>query len=129
MSIVTFALADAAAEERYDGFRDALCDGHARRYAMLYKGADGVRCQLQNSGRCLDPDTPWHMVRFLVEPLFRFDDATEWVVLLPVETWKQRCDEALQQSMADEQGRPWSIILAEALAGEMAGRPHLKITR
>jgi len=127
MNVITCRIEDAGAEDSYNAFRDALCGGHARRYAMLYRGGDGVRCKLENSGRCLDPDTPWKMLRFMIDPLFRFDDKTEWVALFPVENWKQRCDAALQASL--ENGRPWGHILADTLAEEMAALPRLVIIR
>lgn len=115
------------AETLFERFRDGVCAGKSRRYAMLVKGADGVRCKLQNSGRCLDPDTPWRMVRFVAEPLFRFDPATEWVAIFPVDNWKAACDAAVAESLRS--GRDWTVELSDTLANGWGGRPRLMITR
>ena len=127
MEAVRCSLDDTAAEDAYLAFRETVCGGKSRRYAMLYYGSDGVRCKLENSGRCLDADTPWRMVRFLVEPMFRFDPGMEWVALFPAENWRQRCDAALNASL--ETGRSWTRILADRLADELDEIPRLVITR
>lgn len=115
------------AERLFVGFRDAVCQGKSRRYALLCKGSDGIRCKLQNSGRCLDPDTPWAMVKLVVEPLFRFDDGMEWVAMFPVENWKQRCDQAVAASL--HSGRAWVEELTDGLAAELPSRPRLLMVR
>lgn len=127
MEAVRCGLDDAAAENSYLVFRDSICAGKSRRYGMLYRGSDGVRCKLENSGRCLDADTPWRMVKFLVEPLFRFDPGMEWVALFPADNWRQHCDAALNASL--DNGRSWTRILADRLATELDGMPRLLITR
>lgn len=124
---IRLSLEQADAEATYVGFRDAVCDGKSRRYAMLCKGGDGIRCKLQNSGRCLDPDTPWHMVRGVVEPMFRFDAGTEWVALFTVEGWKGQLDAAVAASL--DSGRPWMDELSEALAAGLEALPRLIVTR
>jgi hypothetical protein len=121
------SIEDADAEAAYLRFRDGVCVGKSRRYAMLCKGADGIRCKVQNSGRCLDPDTPWHMVRAVVEPMFRFDHGTEWVALFTVEHWKGQLDAAVAASL--DSGRPWTDELSAALAAGLETRPRLIVTR
>ncbi len=121
------SLEQSDAEAAYVRFRDAVCDGKSRRYAMLCKGSDGIRCKVQNSGRCLDPDTPWSMVRGVIEPLFRFDDGTEWVAIFTVEQWKAQLDAAVAVSL--ESGGPWTEELSDALAAGRETRPRLMVTR
>lgn len=121
-------LDDPGAEAAYEGFRDAVCAGKARRYAMLYRNAEGLRCKLENSGRCLDPDTSWPLVRGVVEPLLRFDPGTEWVAIFPVENWKRRLDDAVAAALAAGQD-DWKSRLTEQLAAELPGRRRLVIER
>ncbi len=121
------ALTAADAEATFERFRDAVCAGKTRRYALLCKAAPGIRCKLQNSGRCLDPDTPWHMVRLVVAPMFRFDPSVEWVALFPVEDWKRRCEAAV--AAAIESGRDWTVELSEGLAAGLEDRARLVLTR
>ena len=121
-------LDDPGAETVFRRFTAAICGetGHGR-HAVLVHGADGPRCLLQNSGRCLAADTPWRMTRAVLDPVFRFDDRVEWVALFPMDDWPMRCDAALQASFGGS--RPWSRLLAEALLDELPGVPHLLVGR
>ena len=121
-------LDDPQAEVTFRRFTAALCGetGHGR-HAVLVHGADGPRCLLQNSGRCLNADTPWAMTREVVLPLFRFDPAVEWVALFPMEDWQMRIDAALGASFTDS--RPWSLVLAGELLAELPGVTRLIIRR
>ncbi|MDO8605426.1 MAG: hypothetical protein Q7R40_02710 [Phaeospirillum sp.] len=109
-------------------FAETICgdSGHGR-HAVLVQGADGPRCLLQNSGRCIESSTPWAMTREVVEPVFRFDDGVEWVALFPIDDWQMRLDAALQASFNDS--RPWSRLLAEELLAELPGVTRLVISR
>ncbi len=121
-------LDDPQAAAIFRRFAIAICGetGHGR-HAVLVHDADGPRCLLQNSGRCLHADTPWRMTREVVEPLFRFDDGVEWVALFPVDDWRMRCDAALQASFGATWS--WSRRLAEELLAELPGVPRLVIRR
>ena len=121
-------LDDPGAESVFRRFTALLCGetGHGR-HAMLVHGSDGPRCLLQNSGRCLNADTPWAMTREVVLPLFRFDPEVEWVALFPMEDWQMRLDAALQASFHD--ARPWSKVLAEELLAELPDVSRLIIRR
>lgn len=121
-------LDDPDAELAFRAFTDAICAGATRRYAILSHHAGlGPRCLLDSCGRCLAADTPWHMARAMVEPLFRFDDSLEWVAFFPVDNWKQRCDSALEASF--DGGESWARRLAHELADELATLPRLVISR
>jgi hypothetical protein len=109
-------------------FAETICGdaGHGR-HAILVHGAEGVRVLLQNSGRCIESSTPWHMTREVLEPVFRFDDKVEWVALFPIDDWQMRLDGALQASFTDP--RPWSRLLAEELLAELPGTTRLIVSR
>lgn len=120
---------DPEAETAFHSFTETICDGGSRRYALLsHHGDFGPRCLLENSGRCLAADTPWAMTRAMFEPLFRFDDTLEWIALFPVDNWRQRCDAALADSLA-EGTTSWSRLLASQLASELPSLPRLIISR
>ncbi|MBI3444207.1 MAG: hypothetical protein HY055_02290 [Magnetospirillum sp.] len=124
----TCSLDDPAAEATFRRFATAICgeSGHGR-HAVLVKGADGPRCLLQNSGRCLEAHTPWSMTREVLSPVFRFDEKVEWVALFPTDDWQMRLDAALAASFTDP--RPWSRLLAEDLLAELPGVTHLIVSR
>ncbi|TAN71753.1 MAG: hypothetical protein EPN20_04380 [Magnetospirillum sp.] len=121
-------LNDPQAEAAFRRFTAAICGetGHGR-HAVLILDAAGPRCLLQNSGRCLDADTPWRMTREVLEPVFRFDPAVEWVALFPMDDWQMRCDAALEASFGDS--RSWSRRLAEDLLAELPGVSRLVVRR
>ncbi|EME70049.1 hypothetical protein H261_10219 [Paramagnetospirillum caucaseum] len=123
-------LNDSDADSTFRRFTAAICGetGHGR-HAVLTYGADGPRCLLQNSGRCLDADTPWRMTRDVLFPVLTFDDGIEWVALFPMDDWQMRCDAALQSSFTDERGRSWSRLLADELLTELPGVSHLIVSR
>lgn len=121
-------LDDSDADAAFRTFAEAVCDGGSRRYAVLSQHTGlGPRCLLDSCGRCLAADTPWHRTHSMIAPLFRFDDTVEWVVLFPVDDWKQRCDQALEASFTG--GESWARRLALELAGELGNQPHLIIRR
>lgn len=121
-------LDDTAAEAEFRRFAVSICgeSGHGR-HAILVQGGDGPRVLLQNSGRCIEADTPWRMTREVLEPVFRFDDAVEWVAMIPMDDWQMRLDAALQSSFTDS--RPWSRLLAEELLAELPATTRLVISR
>jgi hypothetical protein len=128
--IFRISLNDAGAEDTFRRFTAAICGetGHGR-HAVLTYGADGPRCLLQNSGRCLDAGTPWRMTREVLNPVFMFDDRVEWVAMFPMDDWQMRCDAALAASFADERGRSWSRLLADELLDELPTVSHLIVSR
>jgi hypothetical protein len=128
--IFRISLNDPEADATFRRFATAICGdtGHGR-HAVLTYGADGPRCLLQNSGRCLDADTPWRMTREVLYPVLTFDDGIEWVALFPLDDWQMRCDAALQSSFTDGQGRSWSRLLADELLAELPGVTHLIVSR
>lgn len=122
-------LDDPEAETAFHSFTKTICGGGSRRYALLsYHGEFGPRCLLESSGRCLEVNTPWAMTRAMLEPLVRFDETLEWIALFPVDNWRQRCDAALAESLA-EGTTPWSRLLAIQLASELPSLPRLIISR
>lgn len=126
--VFRISLDGATAEATFRRFTAAICGetGHGR-HAVLVQSAEGPRLLLQNSGRCLDADTPWRMTHEVLAPVFLFDDQVEWVALFPMDDWQMRCDAALQASFTDT--RSWSRLLAEELLAELAGVPHLIVSR
>ncbi|KIL97044.1 hypothetical protein CCC_00105 [Paramagnetospirillum magnetotacticum MS-1] len=127
-AIFRIRLDDPGAEAIFRRFTAAICgeSGHGR-HAVLVFGAEEPRLILQNSGRCLDADTPWRMTREVLAPVFLFDDQVEWVALFPMEDWQMRCDAALGASFTDT--RSWSRLLAEELAAELPIVTHLIVSR
>ncbi len=121
-------LDDPQAEATFRRFTTAICGetGHGR-HAVLTYGADGPRCLLQNSGRCLDAGTPWRMTREVLFPVLMFDDGIEWIAMFPMDDWQMRCDAALQASFNDT--RSWSRLLADELLAELPTVPHLIVSR
>ncbi|ARJ67190.1 hypothetical protein WV31_16705 [Magnetospirillum sp. ME-1] len=128
--IFRISLNDPQAEATFRRFTQAICGetGHGR-HAVLSYGADGPRCLLQNSGRCLDADTPWRMTRDVLFPVLSFDDGVEWVALFPMDDWQMRMDAALESSFTDAQGRSWSRLLADQLLAELPTVTHLMVSR
>ncbi|BAE49680.1 hypothetical protein [Paramagnetospirillum magneticum] len=126
--VFRISLDDAAADSTFRRFTAAICGetGHGR-HAVLVQSAEGPRLLLQNSGRCLDADTPWRMTREVLAPVFLFDDQVEWVALFPMDDWQMRCDAALEASFTAD--KPWSRLLAEELLAELPGVPHLIVSR
>ena len=126
--VFRISLDDPQAAATFRRFTHAICgeSGHGR-HAVLVHGLDGPRCLLQNSGRCLDADTPWAMTREVLSPLFRFDDRVEWVAMFPMDDWQMRLDAVLAASFSES--RPWSQRLAEDLLAELPGLSHLIISR
>ncbi|RAU22758.1 hypothetical protein CU669_05045 [Paramagnetospirillum kuznetsovii] len=122
------ALNDPLAEAVFRRFARTICGeaGHGR-HAILVQSTEGPRCLLQNSGRCIEADTPWRMTREVLEPVFRFDEAVQWVALIPVDDWQMRLDAALQASFTDP--RPWSKTLAEDMLAELPGVTRLVVSR
>lgn len=128
--IFRIGLNDPQAESTFRRFTAAICGetGHGR-HAVLTYGAEGPRCLLQNSGRCLDADTPWRMTREVLFPVLMFDEAIEWVALFPMDDWQMRLDAALEASFTDPQSRSWSRLLADELLAELPGVTHLIVSR
>lgn len=128
--IYRISLDDPEAEDTFRRFTQAICGetGHGR-HAVLTYGADGPRCLLQNSGRCLDAGTPWRMTREVLFPVLTFDDGIEWIAMFPMDDWQMRCDAALEASFTDQHGRSWSRLLADQLLAELPGVTHLIVSR
>ncbi len=121
-------LDDPLAEAVFSRFARTICGdaGHGR-HAILVQAGEGPRCLLQNSGRCIESDTPWRMTREVLEPVFRFDETVEWVALFAIDDWQMRLDAALQASFSDS--RPWSKLLAEELLAELPTTTRLVVSR
>ena len=128
--IFRISLNEPDADSTFRRFTNAICGetGHGR-HAVLTYGAEGPRCLLQNSGRCLDADTPWRMTREVLFPVLTFDDGIEWIAMFPMDDWQMRCDAALESSFTDEGGRSWSRLLADELLAELPGVSHLIVSR
>lgn len=128
--IYRISLLDPEADATFRRFTTAICGetGHGR-HAMLSFGTDGPRCLLQNSGRCLDADTPWRMTRDVLSPMLTFDETIQWVALFPMDDWQMRCDAALQASFTDPELRSWSRLLADELLAELPTVSHLIVSR
>ena len=128
--IFRISLNDPEADSTFRRFTNAICGetGHGR-HAVLIQGSEGPRCLLQNSGRCLDADTPWRMTREVLFPVLTFDDGIEWIAMFPMDDWQMRCDAALESSFTDQHGRSWSRLLADELLAELPGVSHLIVSR
>jgi hypothetical protein len=126
--IYRITMDDPEADATFRRFTTAICGetGHGRHAVLIHSG-EGPRCMLQNSGRCLDADTPWRMTREVLAPVFLFDDQVEWVALFPMDDWQMRLDAALEASFTAD--RPWARLLAEELLAELPGTTHLIVTR
>ncbi len=126
--IFRIRLDDPEADATYRRFTTLICGetGHGR-HAVLVHSPEGPRCLLQNSGRCLDADTPWRMTREVLAPVFMFDDQVEWVALFPMDDWQMRCDAALEASFSGTMS--WSHLLAGELLAELPSTTHLIVSR